>query len=212
MISSFEKVDSIQFPEFRGIRALMMPIVLDDLRAALPEDMQPWRDVIKTMAAGRSGIGYLTIDEMEVGAGQRHRRPGLHVDGWSDDSDTGIWGGGGGWGSCGFLMAANISGCAAWAQEITGEPKRYGDCEHLRAELNPDKRTILSPLTIYSMGSLCIHETLPMQSESRRQFIRLSLPSNAAWPSSNTPNPKGIRPTGGIDSPRPRQFTEYKPQ
>jgi hypothetical protein len=93
--SKVEIFGNIHFPNFMGIRILMMPLHLEDQDGTLPTHLVAhWRTAIRKMTAPlpEFGVAYLTIDELYVPPGCHHRRPGLHVDGWSDDSDTGVWG------------------------------------------------------------------------------------------------------------------------
>ena len=204
------------FPEFAGIRVLMMPFSVQDPARTLPAYMRGYVPMVEQMrAAGRVGTGlaYLTIDEREVPAGACHRRPGLHVDGWRDDIGMGVWGGSnwaGGFGGYGMLMAASHVGAVAWAQEFNGEPATFGDCEGLRYQCCSKNRCILEAGRIYHCGPMTVHESIPAAADMRRQFVRLSLPSDGEWPVSCTPNPLGIMPARTA-APRPAAFTDYAP-
>lgn len=209
--SAFNDMGQVIFPPFSGIRILMMPIVLEDLERSLPSWLSSWKKVLNQIidnAPTSEGIGYLTIDERKVPAYESHRRPGLHVDGWCDDVDDGGWGGGG-WGKNHFLTAASHLGCRVWLQEFAGQPQRYGSCEHLRSQLQDINCYDCLPQRLYKLENLCVHESYPLTVPAARQFIRLSMPSNAGWPVSCTPNPLGIKPTGKYLLPRPVEFTEY---
>ena len=215
-VSEVKKLGSLSFPPPAGIRVLLMPIDLGDVAGTLPPFLSGWRRAIERLrgvAPCRSGIGYLTIDERWTPAGARHRRPGLHVDGWADDADGGPWGGGGGWGGreAGMVVAASHVGSVAYAQSFAGAPRRYGDCEHVREQCDPARRVVLAAGTAYQLGGLAVHETLPAEHDQVRQFVRLSMPSGAAWPVSCTPNPLGIPPGGPMALPRPPSFTRWVP-
>lgn len=209
--SSFECDGEIKLPEFSGIRVLMMPFYLEDIKGSLPELLKPWINVIKAMRVGISGMAFITIDELDVPRGKRHRRPGLHVDGWTYDGECGMWGGGGGgqWGNGGWVTVASRNGCAAYRQEFRGVPAEYGNCDHLRDQLQ--KRETLKPRHMYRMQPMTVHETIPSPG-GPRQFARLSLPSElGCWPISCTPNPFGIAPRR-IGPARPIAFTNYTPR
>ncbi|KKL84117.1 hypothetical protein LCGC14_1967980 [marine sediment metagenome] len=209
MKSRFEEIGGVSFPVVTGTRVLLMPFWLDD-PTSLPKEIRPWAGVIEAMRCGRDGLGYLTIDERYVLAGRIHRRPGLHVDGWANDNNPGTWGGGG-WGIMGFAIASSQTGCAGWSQDFEGEPAKWGNCDHMRDQCDPDLRKVLAPFTAYLMGSVAVHETLPQQESGVRQFVRLSYPSKAGWPINCTPNPRGIKPAGTLLEPRPLAFTNYHP-
>jgi hypothetical protein len=207
--SSASCIGPVQFPDFSGIRVLMMPFLPRFLRASLPSSLEGWQATIASLCEhlSREGVAYLTIDERPVQSGGIHRRPGLHVDGWADEFDSGSWGGGGGWGITGLVCAASDFGSIAYAGEFSGEPQKYGNCAHLRSQAR-DAMPMQGGFG-YSLGPLTVHETVPVSRSCHRQFIRISAPSDAAWPISCTPNPTGIKPTGPIAPARPSNFTNY---
>lgn len=212
--SKYDSAGAVRLPAFKGTRILMMPIYLDDILGSLPKDLRKWTDVVDAMnPEGKEGVAYLTIDERFVRRNQSHRRPGLHVDGWNEDGNCGTWGGGGGaWGDNGWATVASVEGCAAWQQEFQGAPAEFGDCDHMRSQLDPARRVVLQSGHIYMMKKMTVHETLPQVQTGRRQFVRLSMPSGSGWPESCTPNPRGIKPFGAIVSARPSVFTQYQPR
>jgi hypothetical protein len=216
-ISEIEQVLTIEFPKPVGIRVLLMPFRFEDVQGTLP--FRHWDSLVQQMIDASeysSGVGFLTIDESHVIEGTSHRRPGLHVDGWPKDGAKlrtgetlkGAPWGGGGWGKWGMLMASNLYGCNAYTGEFEGEPAEYGDCEHLRDQCSQHME--LEPNILYRCGPLTVHESIPSKVSEYRQFIRLSMPSKAAWPESCTPNPFGIQPEGPIAKARPRVFTDYR--
>jgi hypothetical protein len=204
--SSFKEVGKLEFPEYASIRVQLMPVILHD-RTSLPPLLEQWKRPFLALCEAvkdTHGTAYLTIDESEVKSGETHRRPGLHVDG------MGAWGKGGGWGVNGMLMASSLTGCAAWKQEFEGEPlhgddvgdPKEGSCEHLRSQALDSKRRLLLSKRIYWCSPLCVHESLPFAHPCKRTFVRLSMPSDSAWPANCTQNPLGIQPTGTISVPR----------
>jgi hypothetical protein len=214
MNSVIEILDEVKLPEFKGIRILMMPIHLHDIDNSLPSNLDHWKPTLKKMvemAPCKSGTAYLTIDECEVQKGDTHRRPGLHVDGWKDDSNAGGWGGGGGWGAqgLGMLIVSSHLGSRGWNQSYLGEPKKFGDCEHLRNQFLTKHAHNFLPNRVYRLDGLTVHESIPLETDCKRQFVRLSMPSEADWNISNTPNPLGIQPEGALVEPRPDEFTKY---
>lgn len=203
--SRFWDSNRVAMPEFSGIRVMMMPVIMEDLKS-LPKNIEPYFDLCDEMfnVADRKfdgKVGYLTIDEKTVLSGSTHRRSGLHVDGGPMKG----WGGGGGWANSGMLTISSHPGCRAWRQEFMGSPGEENDCEHLRPQLEGEG-TIFEPGMIYLCNPLCVHESIEQTTEVRRQFVRLSMPSNAPWFDGYTPNPLGVIPTGPI-WPR-RQFME----
>lgn len=127
---------------------------------------------------------------------------------WAGYAHGGSWGGGGGlgggnkdlywWDGTGLLTVSNVEGCKAWNQSFKGEPKFEGDCEHLREECKEENATLLKANTLYWMSPSCVHESIPMQVDTIRTFVRVSLPSKCDWYDGCTPNPLGVKPTGKI--------------
>ena len=75
------------FPPSRGINVNMMPFLLFDPRSTLPDELQSYADIIKTISmliprvgSTDSHIAYLTVHESDVAANQTQRRPGLHIE------------------------------------------------------------------------------------------------------------------------------------
>lgn len=219
--SVFRRVGSVKLPEFSGIRIMMMPIVIGDPES-IPSSLRIWRDALATLSGfaeqHKGRVGYLTLDEKHVGPGSTHRRAGLHVDGvcrisgggwagepppgggWAGQSMAGGWGGGGGWSSkaTGMLTTASHVGCRAWNQRFEGETGPDGECEHLANQLREDAAEFFLPEAVYWVDAYCVHESIPQVKQVARQFVRLSLPSTAAWFEGYTENPLGIKPTGPI--------------
>jgi hypothetical protein len=203
-VSDITEVGATVFPEWSGIRVQHMPILMHDPES-LPDSMPQWRQPLATlfsMCREAKGVGYLTVDELDVPRGVTHRRPGLHVDG------IGTWGHGT-WASDGMLTTSNVAACVAWKQNFHGYPvsgidagdPREGDCEHLREQCRNECGIVLQPGIVYRCSPLCVHESFPMKAWSRRTFVRLSMPSSCPWPMSCTPNPK-VKPGGPIAGPR----------
>lgn len=206
--SRLEYVGGLTLPKFTGIRVMMMPIILGDL-SSIPNTLGRYRKTLRLLfgrACDHLGkVGYITIDEKLVKAGQTHRRAGLHVDGVYNGS-VGAWGGdgGGGWGApgTGMLTVSNIAGCKAYKQTFQGMPGPDGECDHLKAQCDETKAVIFKPGHIYWVDGLCVHESMPMTQDVERQFVRLSMPSTAPWFQGYTENPLGVKPTGPILAPR----------
>ncbi|BCJ91809.1 hypothetical protein IZ6_25440 [Terrihabitans soli] len=199
--STFCYRGQIDFPEFSGLRVMMMPVVLGDL-GSIPDMLASYRGVLTKLFAlgGHAGsVGYVTIDEKHLTPGDTTRRGGLHVDGVYQGK-MGAWGGGGGWGSVGngMLTVSSYPACRAWNQHFIGMPGDEGECDHLIDQLDPKAERVFGAGEVYWLDGLCVHESMPVPEETDRQFIRLSLPSNGPWFEGYTENPLGIRPSGEI--------------
>jgi hypothetical protein len=178
---------------------MMMPIIMNDINS-LPAALSRYKRAVAglfNMSYVKKGVGYLTIDERDLSSGESLRRPGLHVDGIYKDG-AGGWGGGAPWAGKGMITVSNPAGCRAWNQTFNGWPKSEGECEHLHSQAHPESATTLQPNTAYWMNPLCVHESLPMEDQTERGFMRLSMPSHAPWFVGYTRNPLGVQPTGPI--------------
>lgn len=187
----------IEFPDFSGTRIMMMPVKLG-LVAGVPLNYRRLvRKLYGVMESRFIGsIGYLTIDEREILAGETLRRGGLHVDGYYH-GNCGAWGGGGGWGSVGngMLTVSSTPHCKAYLGRIEGEPGAEGECGHLTM---PNAGEVFEAGHIYWVDGACVHESLPATETTKRQFVRLSMPSNGPWFEGYTENPTGIMPSNDI--------------
>jgi hypothetical protein len=199
----------VVMPEFSGIRIMMMPFVLQD-----PETIpyQQWRAPIaeivswnERLHAGDTwGVGFLTIDEALVKAGETHRRPGLHVDG------IGAWGGPKPYAAGGMVLLASHFGCIGWNQRMPGPAGDEGDCEHLRSKLDGSRRLEMQPEIAYWCAPGAMHEAVVQPADVRRQLVRVSMPNSCPWHDCYTPNPYGVKPWGPIVSGR-EEFMAYRP-
>ena len=198
--SSYRKVwnhSPLQFPAFSGTRIMMMPIKLGFFYG-VPEHyvglIRHLYDVMERRFFGQ--IGYLTIDERELAPGETLRRGGLHVDGYYHGR-CGAWGGGGSWGSVGngMLTISSTPHCKAYLGWIDGQPRNEGECDHLTM---PNDGEVFEAGQIYWLDGACVHESIPVTENTKRQFVRLSMPSNGPWFEGYTENPCGILPSNDI--------------
>lgn len=114
----------------------------------------------------------------------------------------GAWGGfPGPWAttnSLGMLSASSVVGCEAFHQTFDGQSGSNGDCSHLADQLDRDSRVVLEPNVVYAMDGDTVHRSLVHTEQEARQFVRLSMPSDAAWYEGYTRNPLGVEPTGPV--------------
>ena len=94
-ISKIESGGVVAFPEFTGERVYMLPF---KQKIGLPHYLKRWQPTVNQMLDGVDApdVIYLMIDQATVRAGQPHRRPGLHVDGYWHPTLNAHGGGGGG--------------------------------------------------------------------------------------------------------------------
>ena len=196
LVSTYRRTSSVvKFPTFSSTRIMMMPVRIGDW-AGVPE---LYRSVYGTLCDAADGghrghVGYLTIDEQELAPGETLRRPGLHVDGYLNGRSGSWGGGGGGWGSVGngMLTVSNTAHCRAYAGVFEEEPGPDGECDHVA--VGHGHR--FEPRQVYWVDGACVHESLPVSVTTRRQFVRLSLPSLAPWFEGYTENLCGVQPSG----------------
>jgi len=133
------------------------------------------------------GMAHATFDEKLVKAGMSQRRPKPHVDGCFIPASM-DWGHtGGGWAhGCNnipiedmarmpVIIAASAIGCKAWRGAFDGEPKNDGDLSHISHLL--DEGEVLRAHTGYLLSPDCIHESLIMDEDTPRTFLRIALPN-----------------------------------
>lgn len=213
MISRYQPIKSVKLPSFSGLRIMHMPFFTRDPGSVkgIADKYMPLLQELSPYVP--DGVGYLTIDEAHLKRGEYHRRPGLHVDGVDELGDfAGGWGGGGGYGSSGWLTTSSHVGCRAFHMVTqTTHPAENGDCEHMRGLLKffGNKGSALEPGVVYRMEPSTLHESVPVMEDCARQFLRISFPSKAAWYEGYTRNPNGVEPAGVI-KPR-RSFMDYRP-
>lgn len=159
-------------------------------------------------------IAYLTIHEGPVRAGESQRRPGLHTEtpGYIKyqhqplDEDSGevmfaSWGRGawfeGQLPIDGIYMASNVANsCRAWDVQID-KPEEVvgpgGDIEDLREHLGEGR--VMEPNRLYWMTDTTPHESLPLEKDAHRQYIRVVMGKVSAWYADHsTRNPMGVEP------------------
>lgn len=199
--SKIIELNTVEFPRFTGTRVMMMPVKIGDPES-LPDELQHYASLftaLSNLSSHHGETGYLTIDEKYLDHGESHRRPGRHVDGIYQGSGGG-WGGG--WGSVGngMITAGSEAGCRAWRGSCGGVIGQDGEADEV--DVSACEEFILKSNVAYWLDGLCVHESLPAPKAHDRQFVRLSMPSNAPWFEGYSINSKGIRPTGPILPPR----------
>lgn len=87
---------TVAFPEFAGVRCLMMPYVQGD-PSSVPDEYAAYADIVSSLFFRHGDIGFLTIDESFVEAGMPHRGARAKH-GRALHTEAGIWRGSAGWG------------------------------------------------------------------------------------------------------------------
>lgn len=174
------------FPQFTGVRCLMMPFIQGD-PDSVPDEYRRYSEFISRFYLEKGEIGFLTIDESEVQAGKPHRGArakygrALHTE--AGKKPTGAYGwGGNSWGDttnvlldpdCKMLIGSNSSNtCAVW--DATHEDTSFdGDIGNFADKYPYEEAIVLSAGEICQIGILTPHESLPVQKTCDRQFVRI---------------------------------------
>lgn len=178
----------IKFPQFTGIRCLMMPFIQGRSETVPEEYRGKYGDILESVYDKAGEVGFLTIDESVAKAGCPHRgtraRHGraLHTEAGRHPDRVYAWGSGGGWGSSHrvtldrdvkVLLANNLDdSCAIWNAEHENT-SIDGDIGYA-AEQYPYKDAILMKAgEVHEIGILTPHESLPVKENVCRQFLRI---------------------------------------
>lgn len=176
------------FPEYTGTRCLMMPYIQGD-STSLPERFQAYAPFVDEYALEPGQIGFLTIDESPAKAGIPHRGARAKF-GRALHTEAGMARGHYCWGTprWGFndnewnvtldfdtrvLLCNNIdSSCAVWdaVEHHTSPDGDIGD----RAEQYPyEDAHFMDAGEVVEIGILTPHESMPLRTDSNRQFLRI---------------------------------------
>jgi hypothetical protein len=179
---------TVEFPEFSGLRCLMMPYIQGDTDS-LPDEYACYFGILEQTFLCKGEIGFLTIDEAVVSAGTPHRGArattsrAIHTEAGRAPGQIYGWGGGGGKWGAGYLvtldrdvqilLASNVDdSCAVW-DATHEETSDDGDLGHV-AELYPyASATLLKAGEVHKIGILTPHESVPVKEAVRRQFLRI---------------------------------------
>lgn len=187
-MSLIKRLEAISFPEFSGIRCLMMPYIQGD-PSSVPDVYAPYHDIIKDVVVRAGDVGFLTIDESLVTAGVPHRGArakfarALHTEAGRDPAKIYCWGGsGGGWGKSHrvtldrgvrILLSNSLDdSCAVWDAEHP-DTTRDGDIGHVAEAYPLSSAVVLRAGEVCEIGILTPHESLPVTEDGRRQFLRI---------------------------------------
>lgn len=177
---------SVNFPTFSGIRCLMMPYI-QGYPSSVPSQFLPYRDILESVFISKGDIGYLTIDESPVKAGMPHRGQrakyarALHTEAGILPGKIYKWGGGG-WGkyhrvtldrNVRILLANNLDrSCAIWNAEHE-DTSEDGDIGHLADVYPYSDATFMLAGDVHEIGILTPHESMPVDKDFNRQFLRI---------------------------------------
>ncbi len=177
---------SVTFPEFSGVRCLMMPYIQGEPES-VPAEYAAYADVVRDLVFRKGDVGYLTIDESIAQAGKPHRGARARTD-RALHTEAGklagayVWGGGGHWGGRAnvelergteVLLASNLSDtCAVWDAEHE-DTTEDGDIGHLGALYPYSSAHLMRAGEVRRIGIFTPHESLPVPRTCQRQFLRI---------------------------------------
>ena len=202
LLSSFKQLIPVSLP-YAGRQYYMHGFDLS--KPTVPKGFEDYLQTVKELceAAGAYiGKAFLTVDEKVIPAGMSQRKPGPHVDGCFMEHMNSWGGGGSGWSAsptpgwvatpswnhtCNavpfarmpVIVASDVALCKAWegvfdATPTSGHPTLFdGDLSHV--ELG--EGTILPANVGYLLSPDCIHESMKVDVDTRRTFIRIALPT-----------------------------------
>lgn len=178
--------ETVKFPEFSGLRCLMMPYIQGE-PDSVPAAYDAYADVIGSVFVRRGDIGYLTIDESTAVKGTPHRgtrattERALHTEAGKLPDGPYNWGGHV-WGGTPrvrldpdvqILLANNVDDpCAVWDahHEDTSED---GDIGYAADQYPLEQAVMVKAGEVHQIGILTPHESLPVTRNVQRQFLRI---------------------------------------
>lgn len=179
----------VTFPEFTGLRCLMMPYI-QGAPESVPREYEAYAEIFRDVFIQKGDIGWLTIDESVAHAGKPHRgaraktRRALHTEAGIAPRKIYCWGPAPrpGWGrghrvtlerDVQILLANNLDdSCAVWdaIHEDTSIDGDIGDA----ADMYPyETASMMKAGEVRQIGILTPHESLPVKETCRRQFLRI---------------------------------------
>lgn len=181
-------INRIEFPEFTGIRCLMMPFIQGD-KNSLPNEYQSYSSIVKNNYFQKGEIGYLTIDESYVEANTSQRGYGknnnrnVHIE-VGRINNINKWGGSSsnGWGgkynvlledNTEVLITNNISNtCRIW--DVLETSNTYdGDLSDYLYKYPEETGLLLQSGELAKISIFTPHECIKQSQSSNRQFFRI---------------------------------------
>lgn len=182
-------VNTIQFPEFTGIKCTMMPFIQGD-SASLPKEYHPYSKIINENFLEKGEIGYLTIHESFVEANKSQRgynsvgiNRNVHIEVGRNKIEN-YWGGSGGssWGGHNktllddntmVLIANSISEtCRLWNTKEMAYTKD-GDLSAYIDKYPEETGIILQSGEVAKISIFTPHECINQKQSGKRQFFRI---------------------------------------
>jgi len=177
----------ITFPGFSGIRCLMMPYIQGNPDSVPEEYRAGYGAILASVFSQKGELGFLTIDESLATKGVPHRGTrskygrALHTEVGILPDKVYAWGGGSWAGSpqvtvdrdVRVLLANNVdNSCAIWDEE-RDHTSVDGDIGDLANQYPYETATLMRAGEVHEIGILTPHESLPVNQDVKRQFLRI---------------------------------------
>ncbi len=178
---------NIAFPQFSGIRCLMMPFIQGDPESVPEEYRTGYEQILADNFIEQGEIGFLTIDESKAIKGKPHRGDrakfgrALHTEAGRLPNKIYAWGGGG-WGhihnvelerDVQILLANNVdNSCAIW-DAVHENTSADGDIGDFSSDYPMSQGVLMKAGDVHQIGILTPHESLAVESDVDRQFLRI---------------------------------------
>lgn len=181
----FQIIDKVEdrkaFSFFEGVRCLDMPIKMaGDKEYRIPNEFKRFLDPISKMISWENAhnknslnfFAYLTVDQNKANAGEFHREPGCHVDGFQGARISPKV-------SCDRSYIALDCNCPSiWNQSFETVEDMDDATQNIFHEFDRTKHYSseikVNPYDIYFMDSYTVHSANKIISENTRTFLRLS--------------------------------------
>eukprot|EP00929_Paragymnodinium_shiwhaense_P044200 TRINITY_DN22684_c0_g1_i1.p1 TRINITY_DN22684_c0_g1~~TRINITY_DN22684_c0_g1_i1.p1 ORF type:complete len:281 (+),score=31.94 TRINITY_DN22684_c0_g1_i1:311-1153(+) len=175
VLKGFARGDACSFPEPKGINVDKIRFCVGDI-FSLPDEVQHYWTLIKECALSehRCKVGYLTVQEGFVNAGDLHGQPGIHIevpDRWgSHDLDAPQE-------LAPIYMATTMPNTYRFWNCHIREPARAagscGEVEHLTDFMGDGE--LMAENTLYHLTDVTPYEAIAAASDVYRQYFRVSL-------------------------------------
>ena len=153
-------------------------------------ELEGWKEMVFSIVefykvlskGGHTAFGhdfFVTIDQRSLKAGETHRRPGPHYDGyWMNSSRSDPR-----WNTVDhelvnksdIILLSNAMGSVGYRGKIKTYLTEGGDCSHIAEELKSFAREPLEANKVYLGSSHFIHESVPVEQDCNRQLLRITV-------------------------------------
>lgn len=175
---------TIKFPEFTGVRCLMMPFIQGDA-SSLPDEYKSYSDIINNNYLEKGEIGWLTIDEkfVEANTSQRgYNSNGINRNVHIEVGSGNKWGSGGYWGGkpntllskdTKVLIANSISDTCRYWNNLEYRYTLDGDLSEYIKDYPEETGVMMKEGEISEISIFTPHECINQKQSQNRQFFRI---------------------------------------